>query len=157
MAALKAANVKCGLRVIGRDRIEPYLRLAKECGVENLIRFEGPSGKIQEAYRAADLLVFPTLYDPFANVCLEALACGLPVLTTTTNGSSEVITEGADGYVVDGAEAGLAENLVARITEFVTLGTDRRAAMRKQARAKAERFTIEGNARRVVEVLGQSR
>ena len=74
MAVLKAEGVKCRLRVVGRDKTEPYVRLARELGAEDLITFEGPSGKIQEAYRAADLLVFPSLYDPFENVCLEALA-----------------------------------------------------------------------------------
>ena len=157
MAVLKAEGVKCRLRVVGRDKTEPYVRLARELGAEDLITFEGPSGKIQEAYRAADLLVFPSLYDPFANVCLEALACGLPVLTTTTNGSSEVVTDGEDGYVVDGAEQGLAENLVAKIKVFASLDHAQQQAMRLHARTKAERFTTEANARRIVDVLGAAR
>jgi UDP-glucose:(heptosyl)LPS alpha-1,3-glucosyltransferase len=157
MAALKTAGVHCRLRVVGRDKSEPYVRLARELGVADLITFEGASGKIQEAYRAADLLVFPSLYDPFANVCLEALACGLPVLTTTTNGSSEVITEGQDGYVVDGTEAGLAEKLVAKIKTFASLDLEKQTAMRHHARTKAEQFTIENNARRIVEILEGAR
>ena len=157
MAALKSGGVKCRLRVVGRDKTEPYVRLARELGAEDVISFEGPSGKIQEAYRQADLLVFPSLYDPFANVCLEALACGLPVLTTTTNGSSEVVTDGQDGYVVDGAENGLAENLVAKIKVFANLDRAQQRTMRHHARAKAERFTTESNARRIVSVLSDVR
>lgn len=157
MALLKSAKVRCRLRVIGRDRTKPYMRLARELGVADVIAFEGASGKIQEAYQAADLLVFPSLYDPFANVCLEALACGLPVLTTTTNGSSEVITDGYDGYVVDGAEDGLTENLVTKIIAFSSLVRTRRAVMKHHAREKAERFTIQANAERIVEILSKTK
>ncbi|MDF3059539.1 MAG: hypothetical protein K0R17_3754 [Rariglobus sp.] len=157
MAVLKSDGVKCRLRVVGRDKTEPYERLARELGTADVISFEGPSGKIQEAYRQADLLVFPSLYDPFANVCLEALACGLPVLTTTTNGSSEVVTDGHDGYVVDGAETGLAENLIAKIKAFANLEQTQQQAMRQHARVKAERFTTEANARRIVDVLTEAR
>jgi UDP-glucose:(heptosyl)LPS alpha-1,3-glucosyltransferase len=157
MAVLKSAGVNCRLRVVGRDQIKPYVRLARELGVEDVISFEGPSGKIQEAYRQADLLVFPSLYDPFANVCLEALACGLPVLTTTTNGSSEILTEGQDGYVVEGAESGLAGHLVAKITVFARLNSTQQQAMRQHARAKAEGFTTEANASRIVDVLSAIR
>ncbi|MDQ6808552.1 MAG: glycosyltransferase family 4 protein, partial [Verrucomicrobiota bacterium] len=45
-------------------------------------------------YGAADLFLLPTIYDPFSNACLEALAAGLPVITTTANGFSEIIQSG---------------------------------------------------------------
>ena len=115
--------------------------------------FEGASTSIQEAYQKAELFVFPSLYDPFANVCLEALSCGLPVLTTTTNGSSEIITEGEDGHVVDGAETGLAGRLADVISRFCAMEPSDRHAMRAAARRKAEQFTIEANALKVVELL----
>ena len=47
-----------------------------------------------------DLLLLPTLYDPFSNSCLEALACGCPVLTTQSNGASECLNE-ANGLAVN--------------------------------------------------------
>jgi UDP-glucose:(heptosyl)LPS alpha-1,3-glucosyltransferase len=141
------------LRVIGRDDPKTYRALAETLGVADRVSFEGPSGKIQEAYRNADLFVFPTLYDPFANVCLEALACGLPVLTTSTNGSSEVVGEGAEGYVVEGSANGLPARLAEKIGMFCALPENERAAMRLAARAKAERYTIAANANRVLELL----
>ena len=42
----------------------------------------------------------PTYYDPCSLVVLEALACGLPVITTAQNGASELLTDGVDGYVL---------------------------------------------------------
>lgn len=141
------------LRVIGRDDPSPYRARAERLGLSRQITFEGPSQDIHAAYQTADLFVFPTLYDPFANVCLEALACGSPVLTTTTNGSSEIITEGEDGYVVDGAAANLAPRLAAVITSFCQIPPDRRHAMRENARAKAVRFTTRANAEALVGLL----
>jgi UDP-glucose:(heptosyl)LPS alpha-1,3-glucosyltransferase len=153
LAGVKRMGHAFQLRVIGRDRPDIYRNLAGQLGLAENITFEGPSGSIQDAYQAADLFVFPSLYDPFANVCLEALACGLPVLTTTTNGSSEIITEGADGFVIDGAEASLADRLAAAVAGFCGLPVAAREAMRPRARAKAEGYTIGANALKVVELL----
>ena len=61
----------------------------------------GPVPGIEEIYGMADLLVLPTRYDPFANVVVEALACGLPAVTSPWNGSSELIRAGETGFVVD--------------------------------------------------------
>ena len=155
LAKVRDKGLDCQLRVIGRDNPEPYRQLASRLGVTDRITFEGPSGTIQTAYQAADLFVFPTLYDPFANVCLEALACGLPVLTTTTNGSSEVVTENSDGYIIDGNPSGLAEGISGKVIAFCQLPAAEREAMRHRARSKAEGFTTETNAATIVELLAK--
>ena len=154
--AAKAGHTP-SLRVIGRDDPQPYRELAEKLGIAARVSFEGPTGKIQEAYRSADLFVFPTLYDPFANVCLESLACGLPVLTTSTNGSSEVVEEGVEGYVVEGAEAGLPGLLAKKIGTFCSLPFAARKEMRKAARLKAGGFTIAANAETVLRLLAEKR
>lgn len=51
-------------------------------------------------YAAADAVVLPTFYDPFALVVLEAAACGLPIVTTRMAGASELLTDGRDGFVI---------------------------------------------------------
>ncbi|MEM1058899.1 MAG: glycosyltransferase family 4 protein [Verrucomicrobiota bacterium] len=58
-----------------------------------------------DIYAAADVFLLPTLYDPFANVTLEALASGLPVVTTTHNGGHEILTEGQNGFILQRADA----------------------------------------------------
>jgi UDP-glucose:(heptosyl)LPS alpha-1,3-glucosyltransferase len=153
LATVKSRGHDFQLRVVGRDNPKIYQKLAASLGLAGQIRFEGASRSIQQAYQQADLFVFPSLYDPFANVCLEALACGLPVLTTTTNGSSEVITEGADGFVVDGAETTLAAGLSEAISGFCRMDAGSREAMRARARTKAEAYTIEANALKIVDLL----
>src|SRR6185436_2531806 len=54
-------------------------------------------------YAAADIFLLPTLYDPFSNACLEALASGLPVITTRDNGFSEIIENGVHGSIINDA------------------------------------------------------
>ena len=62
--------------------------------------FLGPTGDLTGLFSAADVFVLPTIYDPFSNACLEALAAGLAVITTSANGFSEIITPGVHGDVV---------------------------------------------------------
>ena len=64
------------------------------------VRFVGPMADLENAYAAADLFVFPPIYEPSANVVFEALAAGLPVVTSVCNGAAEVIEEGINGTVV---------------------------------------------------------
>jgi UDP-glucose:(heptosyl)LPS alpha-1,3-glucosyltransferase len=89
------------LIVVGKGRSGPYRRLAHRAAVDNLVRFEGHGADVEHCYAGADLFVLPTRYDPFANTCLEAMACGLPVLTTAVNGAAELIHDGVDGRVLD--------------------------------------------------------
>jgi UDP-glucose:(heptosyl)LPS alpha-1,3-glucosyltransferase len=64
------------------------------------VRFVEPMRDLENAYAAADLFVFPPIYEPSANVVFEALAAGLPVVTSGCNGAAEVIEEGINGTVV---------------------------------------------------------
>ncbi len=155
LAMAKNDGHTCKLRVIGRDNPASYKAQANRLGVSDLISFEGPTRKIQDAYRTADLFVFPSLYDPFANVVLESLACGLPAITTTTNGSSEIITEGEDGYVIEGATDHLATDIAKCISSFCTLSNEQRQQMRQHARSTAEDYTIRRNAEQFIAHLSQ--
>lgn len=62
--------------------------------------FAGPMTDLENAYAAADLFVFPPIYEPSANVVAEALAAGLPVITSAQNGASEWIAEGQTGSIL---------------------------------------------------------
>lgn len=87
------------LLVAGRDRVSAYQSLARRLGVPGRVRFLGQ----QDApglLAAADTMVLPTIYDPCANSCLEALYLGLPVVTTLANGASEFVQEGVNGCLL---------------------------------------------------------
>ncbi len=103
------------------------------------VRFLGPVKNMPACYAAADVFLLPTYYDPFSNACLEALAAGLPVVTTSANGVSEVL--GACGDVIaNPADSGA----IARALEGWT-DPERRVAIRPRLRELASRFTIEAN------------
>ena len=78
------------------------------------VHFLGPVREMAAVYAAADVFVLPTLYDPFSNASLEALAAGLPVLTTRANGFAEILTPGVDGEVFEVGDSEMLAVLIAR-------------------------------------------
>jgi UDP-glucose:(heptosyl)LPS alpha-1,3-glucosyltransferase len=89
------------LVVIGKGDAKPFESKIKALNAVDCIRFLGAVDDPQTYYQAADFMVLPTRHDPFSNACLEALACGCPVLTSTENGAAEVLTP-ATGFVFTG-------------------------------------------------------
>lgn len=95
------SNREAYLLVVGRDKQQAALeRLAHELGIAGRTRFLGGQADVRPYYAAAEVFALPTLYDPFPNAALEALACGLPVLTSPHSGAAELITP-ACGAVAD--------------------------------------------------------
>lgn len=141
MAKLAARGSALRLVVVGRGRPASFIRLARGYGLDGRIRFVGATREIQRYYAAGDLLVLPTVYDPFANVCLEAMACGLPVITTVGNGAAELLRPGENGYIQrDPGSAGELAGLLGRCLDHETL-----RRMGSKARATAAPLTRERN------------
>lgn len=97
----EATRLKLRAVFVGRAENDSFQRLAAELGLETTVRFAGAvaPGEMPDWYRSADLFLFPTRYDPFANACLEAAACGAAVATTCRNGFAERMT-GETGLVL---------------------------------------------------------
>ncbi len=77
--------------VVGNDNPEPYKKIANELGVGNRVIFSGHSRSVREFYAASDIFVFPTVYEPFGLVILEAMATGMPVITSRIAGAAEIM------------------------------------------------------------------
>ena len=88
------------LAVAGRSAGSAFVPLAGELGVADRVTFLGFRRDVADLMRACDLFVFPSRYDPYGMVVSEALACGLPVVTSAATGASELMTEGC-GTVLD--------------------------------------------------------
>ncbi len=109
---------------------------AEKLGLAGRVRFWGPQKDVRPFYGAADIFALPTLYDPFPNAALEALACGLPLITTTTCGAAELVTV-ANGLVV---AAHHPESLAVAISTLCKTG--RAAAMQAAARASVNTLDL---------------
>lgn len=88
------------IAVVGHPQVSRYRRLASRLGVADRFLFLGHRQDPRDCYFASDFLIHPTFYDPCSLVALEALACGLPVITTQYNGASELLTVPENGLVV---------------------------------------------------------
>lgn len=147
--ALAGLPAHVTLRVVGKGNARPYRRLAVELGVAGRVQFLGPQRDMPAVYANADILVHPALYEAFANVCLEALACGLPVVTSRINGASEVLTEGVDGAIVE--EPWDISALATAIRTF--LDPADRATAAEAARRTAEAHPFARNVAETIAVL----
>ena len=132
--------------VVGRGRAWRYRNLAGRLGMEDRIAFVGQMNEPEKAYAGADMLVHPTFYDPCANVTLEAMASGLPVVTSIYNGAGELIEPGVQGEVIDPSDPAA---LAGAIRTLLT--PDHLEAAGIAARQLAEKHTLAGH---IDEVLG---
>jgi UDP-glucose:(heptosyl)LPS alpha-1,3-glucosyltransferase len=101
------------LMVVGKDHFAPYAKLVENAPFAKNVIYAGATRDVRPFYAAADCFVLPTRHDPCSLVVLEALAMGLPVISTKFNGACEVMTERVHGFVLPDPEdvAALADAL----------------------------------------------
>ena len=120
----------CGRVVDDLELFRPFARQVE-------IRPSVSSAALVQAYQAADLFVFPSVAEGFGQVLLEALACGLPILSTTRTAAPDLIHDGVEGFIV---QPGSVEQLAEKIA-WAASHRDELANMRVSARRCAEQFT----------------
>jgi UDP-glucose:(heptosyl)LPS alpha-1,3-glucosyltransferase len=99
-AAAKLGEKSPMVLVVGKDDPARMRTLAKRLGVEDKIIFAGETRSSADFYAASDFFVLPTRHDSCSLVVLEALAMGLPVISTVFNGACEIMVEDRHGYVL---------------------------------------------------------
>ncbi|MEW6747147.1 MAG: glycosyltransferase family 4 protein [Planctomycetota bacterium] len=135
---------------VGRGKPASFRRLARRLGVAHRFTGLGSCERTELLYRGADVLVHPTHHDPCSLVVLEALASGLPVVTTARNGAAEVIVEHGGGRVIEDPDD--VEGLARAVRELL----DAPAEIRLTARAAAETRPIEERLQRLVELVEEA-
>jgi glycosyltransferase involved in cell wall biosynthesis len=98
--ALEKMREPARLVVVGGDDPEPYLRLATQLGVEDRVHIIGPRTDTWRFFQAADIFVLPTRVDMWGMTVAEAMATGVPPITTTGAGAADVIANGENGFVL---------------------------------------------------------
>lgn len=96
------------LLIAGTGRHEERLKnLAEELGVEDQVEFLGfvPDDELPTLYSSADVFLFPSRYEGFGLVFLEAMACGTPVVGTPVGGIPDIVEDGETGFVADDVES----------------------------------------------------
>lgn len=124
--------------ILGDDDPEPYRRRASVLGVGSSLRFLGRVPGPEPWYSAADAFVLPTWYEPFGMVIVEAMAAGLPVITSATAGAVENFTDGREGlYLRDHFSAEELAGAILRVRQDTSL----RDRLSVEGRRAAERFS----------------
>ncbi|HSD44295.1 MAG TPA: glycosyltransferase family 4 protein [Burkholderiales bacterium] len=133
------------LLVVGKDRSEGAMRAAAaRAGVAERVHFAGGQDDVKPWYGAADCFVLATLYDPFPNAALEALASGLPAVVSRQCGAAELVKEGVTGRLVDALDvvalARAMEDIAGRVTDD----------MREHARASVTHLGLDAMGERML-------
>ena len=145
MKAVARSDERVRLLVAGRG---------DERGLESpRVQFLGAVTDMSALYHAADIFLLPTIYDPFSNACLEALAAGLPVITTKANGFSEIMESGVHGTVLSDPTN------IEDMCEAIALWSDpvRRREARISIANLADQFDISVNVEQTLEILLKGR
>jgi UDP-glucose:(heptosyl)LPS alpha-1,3-glucosyltransferase len=146
-AVEKMSDPRVILLVAGKGRQSRY--------ASPVIRFLGPVRNMERVYAAADLLVAPSLYEPFSLVALEALSAGVPVMTSKVAGVSEIMTQGLHGGIIDHPSD--VASLSLSLREWLTLLEDpvKASASRSACVELASRFSLERNLLETLAVIGE--
>jgi len=136
------------LVVAGADRALPrYGRLAQRCAVGDRIHFLGPQAHIERLFAGVDAFALPSLFEPFGNVVMEAMASGLPTLCTRACGAAEVFDPAMRELIV--ADPTDLHSLSTAVNELLRMKDD----LRRIARQTAERFTWEAYGAKLTKLI----
>jgi glycosyltransferase involved in cell wall biosynthesis len=141
------------LIIAGREDPSPYLAGIRQVGLENRIRFLPPRKDIDFYYAAIDAYTGPSLEDTFALPPQEAMACGLPVIVSSRNGTCEMITDGVDGLILaDPHDSNTLAVMIRRLYEDNSF----RQQISQKAAETAREYTWERSGRELAAVLEQT-
>jgi UDP-glucose:(heptosyl)LPS alpha-1,3-glucosyltransferase len=150
LAAVARAQA-CHLLVVGGDKhAGRYRTRAQALGIGARVHFVGVQADARPFYAAGDAFAMPSLYEPFGNANLEALAMGLPLLTSTKSGVAELLEPGVHGFVHDALDAAALARSIELLREPA-----RRSTMAVAARRLAEGHSLAAMAHSLVDLYAE--
>ena len=150
LSLLTRPDVK--LLIVGSGDEKLYGQLAELKQVRERIIFVSHSSVLWEYYAASDVFVFPTIYEPFGLVIVEAMASGLPVITSRVAGAADVIIDGVNGLLL--REPSDVNDLAAKI-ELLLSNAELRKTMGERAREAVEGLSWDWVAQKTIGVYNR--
>jgi glycosyltransferase involved in cell wall biosynthesis len=127
-------------------------RQARELGIQSSITFVGLAENVAAMYRQFDIFVLTSVHEGFANVIVEAMASGVPVVATDVGGAPDAIEEGECGYVVPPRDPAALANRACRLLDAEAL----RIQMGRAARNRAlSHFSLDAMVRRYCDLYDE--
>ncbi len=151
MDRLTARREPVHLVVVGGKPPRRYVRWARRLRLGDRVTFTGAVDDAVPLYAAADVYVHPTFFDNCSLVVLEALAAGLPVITSRFNGAGELLTEGTEGHVL--ADPANVDELLWRLEPL--LDAAHRRPMGEAARRLALNHTMAAHVDQIVNLYDE--
>ena len=142
---------KAWLVVVGKGKEKKWKPLLQKEKIIRRVSFIKATKQVVQWYCAADIMVLPTRYDPFANVCLESMSCATPIITTSENGASEIIQQGINGYTLSDPHDH------EQLAHYLKLSQDKNhlISMGEKARETAMQCSIDKNATETLAILSK--
>jgi len=152
-AVARRTNERVKLIIVGGDRPGPHRAQSRRLGIDDQVVFLPFTDRLEELHACADALVFPSYYDTFGSVPLEAMASGLPVVVTASCGMSELITDGVDGLILkDPTDVEALDSALMRLSD-----DNLRERLGSKARETAERQSWDTVADRTIKLYEELR
>jgi UDP-glucose:(heptosyl)LPS alpha-1,3-glucosyltransferase len=145
----KLRNLDIKAFVIGKEKdIEYYQELSLKLKIDDRVIFTGPREDVDDFYTISDIFLLPTHYEPFSNVVLEAMGFENAVFTTKQNGASEVLDS---SFIMNNPSD---FSIISAIEELFN-NPSKLENIKKENRAKSEKFSIENNLKKTLEVINE--
>jgi glycosyltransferase involved in cell wall biosynthesis len=140
------------LLVVGHDDPKGFRSTVREMSMDDRVRFLPPRSDVEFYYAAGDVYTGPSLEDTFAQPPAEAMACGLPVIVSAANGTSEIITDGVDGMILrDPTDVNALAGMIRGLFE----NEDFRDSLGRKAAETACQYTWERNGREFTVIFNE--
>jgi UDP-glucose:(heptosyl)LPS alpha-1,3-glucosyltransferase len=148
IAKLKTENIQ--VFIIGKEKnLEYYKQLSKDLRIDKKVIFTGPRSDVDDFYIISDIFLFPTRYEPFSNVLLEAMSFENAVFTTKQNGAHEILE---DEYIMsnsrDYSVAGKIDALLEDVEEL--------SAIKQVNNLKANELSTELNMQKTIKIIKEA-
>jgi UDP-glucose:(heptosyl)LPS alpha-1,3-glucosyltransferase len=149
MLISKLDNQNIKAFVVGKEKkLNHYQQLSERLNISHQIIFTGPREDVDDFYTINDIFLFPTHYEPFSNVVLEAMSFENAVFTTKQNGASEILD---NDFVMDNSN----DFSVVSLIDELLKDQLKLEIIKKENRVKSKQFSIENNLKQTLKIISR--